>query len=184
MAALSRSWAADLLHAWFHELEPRDWWGGSEKADAFCRRRYARWLEALHRRPAAEFLDNPRMALAAVLLFDQVPRNLYSGTAQAFAYDALARSITYGALARGWDRSLQPVERQFLGMPLMHSEEIVDQRNSLEFFAALGRKYGFPFARDHYRMIARFGRYPHRNKLLGRTSTAAEERAIAAGFAW
>jgi len=184
VAALSRSWAADLLHAWFHELEPRDWWGGSAKADALLRCRFARWLNALHTRPAEDFLQSPRMALAAVLLFDQVPRNLHSGTAQAFAHDGLARRITYGALARGWDRSLQPVERQFLAMPLMHSEDIFDQRNSLAYFCTLGRRYGFPFARDHYRMIARFGRYPHRNKVLGRKSTPAEERAIAAGFAW
>ncbi len=184
MAAPARSWAASLLYLWFHKLEPSDWWGGSAKVDALLASRYERWLQALHTRPPADFLDNPQTALAAVILFDQAPRNLYSGTAEAFAYDPLANAIMEGALARGWDRQLSPVQRQFLGLPLMHSEAIADQRRSLAYFRKLGRGYGFAFARDHYRMIARFDRYPHRNEVLGRTSTAAEKRAIAAGFAW
>jgi len=184
LAAPHRSWAASLLHLWFHELEPSDWWGGLARVDALLASRYQRWLEALKTRSPREFLDNPQTALAAVILFDQAPRNLYSGTARAFAYGPLARAIMEGALARGWDKDLPPVQRQFLGMPLMHSEAIADQRRSLAYFRHMHRRYGFPFARDHYRMIARFGRYPHRNEVLGRRSTKAEERAIAAGFAW
>jgi uncharacterized protein (DUF924 family) len=119
-----------------------------------------------------------------VLLFDQLPRNLYRGTPEAFAHDRLARAITRGALTRRWDLRLAPVERQFLYMPLMHSEAIADQRLSLALFTRLQRRFGLPFARDHHKMIARFGRFPHRNALLGRASTPAEQRALAAGFAW
>jgi uncharacterized protein (DUF924 family) len=138
----------------------------------------------LARRPANEFLTNPRSALASVLLFDQVPRNIRRGTASAFGTDRLARAIAKGAMARGWDRHLSKVERQFLALPLEHSEAIADQRASLRVFARLGPRFGLPYARSHYRMIARFGRFPHRNEALGRTSTPAEKRAVAAGFAW
>ncbi len=138
----------------------------------------------LRSRPAADFLTDPRTALAAVLLFDQLPRNLHRGTPQAFATDPLARAITHGVLQRGWDKALTPRERQFLAMPLMHSEDIADHLLSLRYFTRLGPLYGAPFARSHYAMIARFGRYPHRNGVLGRRSTPAEKRAVAEGFAW
>ena len=138
----------------------------------------------LRGRPAREFLTDPATALAAVLLFDQLPRNLYRGDRRAFAFDALARDIAQGALDRGWDSALSLPRRQFLAMPLMHSEAIADQRRSLAIYARLGRRYGWPFAVSHYGMIARFGRFPHRNQILGRKSTAAETRAVAAGFAW
>ena len=138
----------------------------------------------LRSRPAREFLTDPATALAAVLLFDQLPRNLYRGDRRAFAFDALARDIAKGALDRAWDSALSQAQRQFLAMPLMHGEAIADQRRSLAIYARLGRRYGWPFAVSHYRMIARFGRFPHRNAILGRKSSAAETRAVAAGFAW
>ncbi len=179
-----RPWAAELLNVWFHQLTPADWFDGLAMVDALLRRRFSRDLAMLGSRPAGEFLDDPRTALAAVLLFDQIPRNLYGNRPQAFAGDPLALAITYGALARGWDARLSYPERQFLAMPLMHSEAIVDQRLSLALFARLPRRFGWQFARDHHAMIARFGRFPHRNGVLGRQSTPAEERALVAGFAW
>jgi uncharacterized protein (DUF924 family) len=184
LAAAQRRWAAELLHYWFHTLHPRDWFRPGEAVDSELRRRFARDLAMLRTRPPREFLSDPRTALAAVLLFDQVPRNLYRGRPEAFATDALARAICRGMVARGWDRSLTRAERQFLSMPLMHSEAIADQYASLAAFARLGTRHGFPFARGHFRMIARFGRFPHRNATLGRSSTPAEERAVAQGFVW
>jgi uncharacterized protein (DUF924 family) len=184
LAAPQRRWAAEILHLWFHELKPRDWFAPNPEVDALLGRRFARELVGLRTRPADEFLTDPRGALAAVLLFDQLPRNLHRGTPQAFATDPLARAITHGALARGWDRQLSSQQRQFLAMPLMHSERIADQRMSLAYFTRFGARYGGPFARAHYRMIARFGRYPHRNAVLGRRSTPAEIAAIAAGNHW
>ena len=180
----SRYWAAELLHLWFHHLAPADWFGGSEPVDATLRRRFARELAMLGNQPAASFLDDPRTALAAVLLFDQVPRNLHGQSPRAFACDPLARAITRAAIARGWDRLLSYAERQFLYMPLMHSEAIADQRLSLACYARLPRRYGWGFAVDHHRAIARFGRFPHRNAALGRASTPAEKRAVAAGLSW
>lgn len=184
MTALNRAWAADLHHYWFHTLGPADWFGGSIVLDEAIRRRFARWHAMLRGQAAESFMDNPRGALAAVLLFDQVPRNIFRGDPQAFATDPLALAITHDVLRRGWDRGLAYGERQFLYMPLMHSEDIRDQLLSLRMFGRLPRRNGWEFARSHYRMIARFGRYPHRNEVLGRESTPAEVAAVEAGFAW
>jgi len=184
LPAARRAWAADLLHFWFHELGPPDWFGSGLQVDQELRRRYARWLAALRLRPANEFLTDPQTARAAVLLFDQVPRNIHRGSPRAFASDPLALAIASAALANGWDRGLDIPGRQFLAMPLMHSEAIAHQRAGLTYFAALGRPEILAFARAHHRMIARFGRFPHRNDVLGRAATPAERAAVAAGFAW
>lgn len=184
MAAARRAWAADLLHVWFDELGPDDWFALNAAVDAKLRRRFGRLWAMLRSQPAESFLDDPQTALAGVLLFDQVPRNIHRKSPLSFASDGLGRQIARAALARAWDAGMSARERQFLAMPLMHSEAIADQRASLQYYVHLGTRYGWPFARTHYRMIARFGRFPHRNPVLGRASTRAEKRAVAAGFAW
>jgi uncharacterized protein (DUF924 family) len=184
MAAAQRPWAADLLHFWFHDLRPDQWFGRNDAVDEALRRRFGRWLQALAHQPAHTFVRDRETARAAVLLFDQVPRNLFRDDPRAFAHDRLALDITRALLARGGDRGLAKSARHFLYMPLMHSEAIADQRECLRRFAALGDRRTLAFARAHYRMIARFGRFPHRNALLGRASSDAERRAIAAGNAW
>ncbi len=184
MARTSRPWAAEILHFWFHELKPRRWFGRDDALDAALRRRFGRELESLAARPPREFLTDPETARAAVLLFDQCPRNLHRGSARAFACDPLARAIAMGAIARGWDKGMSLHERQFLYMPLMHSEERRDQLHSVALYTALGSAFILAFARDHAAMVLRFGPFPHRNAVLGRRSTPAEERAIAAGHAW
>ena len=184
MAAAPRRWAAELLHFWFHKLKPRDWFGGGEAVDRQLQARFGRDLAMLSACDTQAFLRDPLTARAAILLFDQVPRNIHRGTPEAFAYDPLARQIAYGMLWREWDLRFPPAARQFIAMPLMHSETIADQRHSLAYFSMLGPRYGWPYARDHYRMIARFGRFPHRNPVLGRASTPAEIRAVEAGHSW
>lgn len=184
MAAPHRRWAAEMLHVWFHKLHAAERFQATPAVDAMLRARFERELNFLWSRPAGEFLENPQMALAAVLLFDQVPRNLYRDSGRAFAFDPLARTISRAALLRGWDRALTAEQRQFLAMPLMHSEHISDQLWSRRYFTRLGQRHGAPFARSHYEMIARFGRFPHRNAVLGRSSTRAEKRAVEAGFSW
>jgi uncharacterized protein (DUF924 family) len=184
LAAPQRRWAAELLYVWFHKLGSRVWFAPDPRADMMLRRRFEWELARLCSRPAHEFLTDPATALASVLLFDQLPRNLYRKDRRAFAFDPLARAIANGALDRGWDAVLSLAQRQFLAMPLMHSEHIADQRRSLAFHARLGQRYGRAYAVSHHRMIARFGRFPHRNEVLGRKSSTAEKRAVAAGFAW
>ena len=178
-----RRWAADLLHLWFHVLRPADWYRGGDGVDALLRRRFVGDLATLSTRSVGEFLSDPLTARAAILLFDQVPRNIHRGSARAFASDPLARQIARGVIANRWDLVAPQRERQFVYMPLMHSEGIADQRASLAVFAAFAPA-NIGFARAHYRMIARFGRFPHRNAALGRTSSDAEQRAVADGFSW
>ncbi|RJY09371.1 DUF924 family protein [Aurantiacibacter aquimixticola] len=184
MALAPRRWAAELLHFWFHRLTPHDWWGGCDMVDRELEKRFRRELEALSDMRAEDFCDRPRGALAAVLLFDQVPRNIFRGSPRAFAFDPLAQDIANMALDRGFAEALPRREAPFLAMPLMHSEHIADQQRALHMFRQLDGGASFAFARSHHRMIARFGRFPHRNAMLGRKSTPAEERAVAAGFSW
>lgn len=182
MTAASRGWVRELLHFWFHEIGPAEWWGGSTALDARIRRQFARPWRMLKGRRPHEFLRDPLTAQAVILLFDQVPRNIHRGTQLAFASDPLARAIAKGFLARRWHQGLKRDPRAFAGMPLMHSEAIADQRASLAFFR--DSPQNFAFARDHWRMIARFGRFPHRNAMLGRASSPTERAAVAAGNAW
>ena len=184
MAAAQRRWAAEILHFWFHKLGPLDWFRGEPHVDDALRARFEPDLLTLFTQPVDSFLTDPLTARAAVLLFDQVPRNLYRDTGESFAFDPLARGICHGILARGWDNGLTKAQRQFIAMPLMHSEHMADQLTSLAFYSRLGDAYVFNFARSHYRMIAQFGRFPHRNEALGRKSTPAEKAAVAAGNAW
>lgn len=183
MAAAPRRWAAELLYVWFQVLGPKDWFGGGDDVDALIRRRFGGDLDRMQHGPPDSFLTDPLTARAAILLFDQVPRNIHRGTARAFATDPLARRLTHGVMARGWDDEVPLRERAFVYLPLMHSEAIADQIASLAVYARRAPA-NLAFARSHHRMIARFGRFPHRNAALGRESTAAEEAAVAAGFAW
>ncbi len=183
MAAPVPPWAADLLHVWFARLRPEDWFARSDAVDAMLTARFADNLQALRNRPASAFLGNPRLALAAILLFDQISRNIYRGTPQAFAFDGKAALLARAAIDRGLDESFSARQRQFVAMPLMHSEDIQDQRRSLGYFGA-HVPANLPFARRHHAMIARFGRFPHRNAILGRVSTRAELKAIDRGFSW
>src|SRR5262249_41800057 len=132
----------------------------------------------------ADWEDTPESALALVLLLDQIPRNIFRGDARTYATDALALDVAVRAMAKGFDRGLPHHWRKFFHMPLHHSENLADQLRAAELFAALPhdgvpedrdrrgglRRYGIPYPE----VIARFGRFPHRNAILGRESTAEE----------
>jgi uncharacterized protein (DUF924 family) len=126
--------------------------------------------------PAA-FLGSARDAVAAIVLFDQFPRNMFRGHADQFSTDPLALAIAKGAVDRGLDAAMSPAERGFLYMPFQHSEDIEEQKRSLALFTALGDDHQLGFARKHHDVIERFGRFPHRNFILGRTPRAAEIEA-------
>ncbi|WP_114520955.1 DUF924 family protein [Altererythrobacter sp. ZODW24] len=183
MAAAQRPWAAELLHIWFEEMEPADWFKPNSRMDHQLRVRFERKLMSLGAEPASNFTRDLKLAQAAILLFDQVPRNLFRKTAQAFAYDALARDIAKHVIAQGWDAELPDEQRQFIAMPLMHSEDIADQEASVAYFTEHLPK-NVEFAKSHHEMIARFGRFPHRNKALERETTEEEQAAIDEGFSW
>ena len=128
--------------------------------------------------PPESFLDDARTALAAVILFDQLPRNMFRGHADQFMTDPLALAIARAAVDRGYNQDMTKDEKAFLYMPFEHSENLADQRRALALFTALGNDWLLGFARKHHDIIERFGRFPHRNAILGRAPRPAE---IAAG---
>lgn len=177
-------WAAQLLAYWFEELDRQYWFARNDGVDAEIGARFGGAWEPQRARPAEDFLTDPETARAAVILFDQVPRNMFRDDPRAFATDPLARAIATHAIEAEWDEGLSTAERQFLYMPLMHSEDLGDQQRSLSLFAGLGDPGIMTFSQGHYDTIARFGRFPHRNAVLGRDSTPEEIAAIEAGAHW
>ncbi|MEA3048179.1 MAG: hypothetical protein QOG84_15 [Sphingomonadales bacterium] len=170
-------WQDAVLDFWFG-LAPERWWKTDPALDAAIRRRFLPlWREQRENLPE-RFLDSPEEALAAAILFDQFPRNMFRGEAGAFSTDPLARAMARGAVDRGLDRDLPAERRPFLYMPFEHSEDLDDQNRSLLLFAALGDDYHLGFAQKHHDVIARFGRFPHRNAMLGRAPRPDE---VAAG---
>lgn len=166
--------AEDVLAFWFGELQPPQWFRSDPAVDAVIASRFGTTLEALRVRVPETWTSTARGALAAVIVLDQFPRNIHRGTPQAFSSDATALALSADAIARGLDRGLNEVERQFLYMPYQHAEDLAVQERSLELYAALGNASVLDFARRHRDIIARFGRFPHRNAILGRVSTAEE----------
>ena len=183
-AAPPADWAAQLLRFWFGAHDMDDWYGGGAAFDAEVRELAADWHAALRHLPADAFLTDPDTALAAAILFDQVPRNIHRDHADAFATDDLARGIARGIVARGWDKGWPDERRQFAYLPFQYSEDIADQRESLRLFAPLADPMFQDYAQKHFAIVDRFGRFPHRNAALGRTTRPDEQAAVEEGKNW
>ncbi len=168
-----QGWVDDVLHFWFAELRPEQWFRADAAVDHTVTRRFSKLHESLAAEPAAS-ARTPRESLARVIVLDQFPRNIFWRSPAAFATDALALRTAQAAIDAGLDRDLSPVERQFLYMPFQHSEDRAVQRRSLELFAALHLREALDFAREHRDIVEQFGRFPHRNAVLGRRSTPEE----------
>lgn len=171
---LPDGWVEEVLRFWFEELSARDWFSSSKRVDEMCRDRFGPLHEVLKSNPPEPDNADARTLLAAVIVLDQFPRNIFRRTPQAYSTDALALSLARAAVASGKDRSLNTMERNFLYLPFMHSEERAVQAESLRLFTELGSADGLKYARHHYDVVARFGRFPHRNAILGRQSTSEE----------
>jgi uncharacterized protein (DUF924 family) len=159
--------------------QPRDFWFTKSAAtDALIRSRFGPAVEAALHGELDSWADGePRTALALILLLDQFTRNVFRDNARAFSGDASALAIAKRLVADGRHLRLAPVERWFAYLPFEHSERIEDQRESLRLFGELARDglaEPLVWAQKHHDVVARFGRYPHRNALLGRASTAQE----------
>ena len=184
---------SDVLSFWFGELDedgaPRPevaqrWFEKNPAFDEEARRAFGDDVEAALRGDRDDWASSPQGTLALILLLDQLPRNLFRGTPTSFAGDARALAVSQAAVARGDDRALTTLERAFLYMPHMHSEDVEVQRRSVELFEGLARQApprlkpqaesSLDFARRHRDIVERFGRYPHRNEILGRPSTPEE----------
>lgn len=174
-----------LVHDfWFDEIGPDRWWVRSADTDAAIVERFGALWEEWRSRTPESFLGSAREAVAGVILFDQFPRNMFRGHADAFSTDPLALAITKGALDRGLDKAMNADELSFLYMPLQHSETMADQECSLLLFTALGNANSLDFARKHHDMIARYGRFPARNAALGRADRPGEDEAIELSKGW
>lgn len=165
----------------WQEAGPRKWFVKDDAFDTEIRQRF----EALHfsaaRRELEDWLDEPAGALALLLLLDQFPRNLFRDSAHAYASDPLARHYAACAIAAGQDAAIDPGLRAFFYLPYEHSEDEQDQVRSIELFEALGNAGSLDYAIRHQKIIERFGRFPHRNRALGRRNTAEEKAWLDAG---
>ncbi|MBS0336646.1 MAG: DUF924 domain-containing protein [Proteobacteria bacterium] len=173
--------ARDVLQFWFGDVpgERRKAWFVKDPAfDAEIRARFLGLHEAAARGELAGWKDAADSALALIVLTDQFPRNMFRGEARAFATDPIALAIASNVIANGWDAGMRPVERMFVYLPYEHSEVLTDQEKSLRLFEPLGAfeatKDTPDFARRHWEIVKRFGRFPHRNAALGRPGTPEE----------
>lgn len=168
------NWVEDVLSFWFEELGRDKWFAKDDAIDAACRNRFAPLIDEINGRPIEDAVTSPANALASVIVLDQFTRNIHRGTPRAFAYDELARAIARLALALALDQRIPADRRVFLYLPFEHSEAYADQLRSVELISALGDDEFTRYAQAHRDVIERFGRFPHRNAILGRTSTPEE----------
>ncbi len=165
----------DVLRFWFDEIAPKSWWEKSAAFDQRLRERFGALLARAQRCELFAWRASPEGSLAEVIVLDQFSRNLHRDSAAAFANDPLALALAQGAVARGADLALPPARRAFLYMPYMHSESADIHAVALGLFAGDGMDAGnLEFERRHKAIVDRFGRFPHRNAVLGRASTPQE----------
>lgn len=165
---------AAVLDFWFAPGKEMSWFGADPSLDAEIARRFAGSVEAARRRQLDGWAATPDGALALCLLLDQFPRNTWRGSPRAFACDVEARRVAAEAIAAGHDRAVPPRRRLFFYLPYEHSEDLADQERCLTLMRALGDAEQLLWAERHYAVIARFGRFPHRNVILGRESSVEE----------
>ncbi len=163
-----------ILHFWFEELSAKQHFLKDSTLDDTICARFGDTLEAAVRCELLAWRNSPEGRLSEIIVLDQFSRNVYRDTARAFAQDALALALAQELVASGQDRSLPMAQRVFAYMPYMHSESAVIHEQALTLFAQPGMENNLDFERRHKAIIDRFGRYPHRNGVLGRTSTAEE----------
>lgn len=174
----------DVLHYWLDEIGPNGWYTGTAELDADIRTRFLDTWQAAMEGSCGLWLTYPVGTLAYIILTDQFPRNMFRDTDQAFASDRHARAACKVAVTRDWDQRISEPARQFFYLPLMHSENLVDQDRAVRLIAArMARDLSdnLLHAQAHRDVIRQFGRFPFRNLAVGRTSTPAEEVWLAAG---
>ncbi|WP_323801487.1 DUF924 family protein [Parasphingorhabdus sp.] len=176
------NWPNEILFFWFDEMDPEDWWAKNDAIDSQIKERFLDLWKEQKSKTADDFLGSPETALAAVILFDQFPRNMFRDSADAFSTDHLAQQIAKKAVELELDQQLPEQQRVFLYMPFMHAEDIQMQNKSVTLFTKLGSNE--KFANEHRDVIAKFGRFPHRNEVLGRQTRPEEQAAIDDGASW
>ena len=184
-----------ILNYWFGKLREgeapssdyyKKWFAKRIEIDQYIKTNFEDDLELAVGGKLKSWENTPRGSLAMIILLDQFSRNIYRGTAKAFSQDSLALDVCLRGIEMGFDKMLHPVERLFFFMPLEHSEDLEIQKKSVEYFSMMEKLYPTPpslasmalefrkYAEMHYVIIKRFGRFPHRNEVLGRESTPEE----------
>lgn len=164
----------DVLRFWLDDVGPQGWFRRDAEADAAIGERFGKLLAERAALPAEAALASPRQLLATLIVLDQFSRNMHRDSPAAFASDPLARAIARLAVERGLDREVPLEVRHFVYLPFEHSEDLADQETSVRLITKLGDDTYTRYAKAHRDVIARFGRFPHRNAALGRASTPAE----------
>jgi len=172
--------AADIVAFW-RAAGPEKWFAKDDAFDAEIKQRFLPAHEAAAAGELADWERSPEGVYALLVLLDQFPRNLFRGSERAFATDAQALAVAERAIAQGFDTSYQPPEQRFFYMPFMHSEELADQERCVSLCAAADDAEGVKFAEIHRDIIRDFGRFPHRNPVLGRETTAEEQAFLEKG---
>ncbi|MDA9401364.1 DUF924 family protein [Bradyrhizobium sp. CCBAU 45389] len=167
--------------AFWREAGGERWYERDDAFDAEIKRRFLPLWQKASAGTLASWEDNDEGTLALVIVLDQFPRNMFRGTRQAFASDALARDVARRAIDRGADRRIDPVLLEFLYLPFMHSEHLPDQLHCIALFANTDNTENQKYARVHADIIQRFGRFPHRNRILGRDTTEEEQAFLDGG---
>jgi len=167
-----------ILEFWFEEIIPRQWWSQSDEFDGIIKSRFGSALSAAARCELFGWRETANGRLAEIMVLDQFSRNIHRGQAQAFACDSLALALAQEAVAVKADLELDPAHRAFLYMPYMHSESALIHALAVSLFSTPGMEGNRDFELRHKAIIDRFGRYPHRNAVLGRASTPEENEFL------
>ena len=164
----------DIIQFWFEEIDSNNWYAKDDAFDALLLQRFGAYHAAAVAGELAEWRSSAAGRLAEIIILDQFSRNLWRDTARAFAADSMALALAQDAIAAGADQELTGAQKAFLYMPFMHSESAQIHQQALQLFSQDGMQATLAFERRHHAIIERFGRYPHRNAILGRESSPAE----------
>ena len=164
----------EVLKFWFEEIEQSKWWVKDEAFDELIRTRFLSAHQQAVCGELSDWRDTAEGRLAEIIVLDQFSRNMFRDKPEAFAYDSLALVLAQEAVRSGADQELDDVKRGFIYMPYMHSESLKVHETAVELFKKSGSEGGLDFELKHKRIIEKFGRYPHRNHILGRESTQEE----------
>ncbi len=170
---------SDIIRFWFGEIEPESWWKKDAAFDQLIRERFSDIHQQAAKCELFEWRQDALGWLAEIIVLDQLPRNMFRDTPQAFATDRLAVILVQEAVSNQVDRELTAPQKSFLYMPLMHSESPLIHETAMELYSQPGLESNLDFEKKHKAIIDRFGRYPHRNTILGRESTDEEVEFLA-----
>jgi uncharacterized protein (DUF924 family) len=165
----------EIIEFWFEEIEKSQWWAKDEAFDELIRKRFLKVHARAIRCELFLWRETCLGALAEIIVLDQFSRNMFRHRPESFSYDSLALALSQAAIARGFDTELSIEKRSFIYMPFMHSESLVIHSIAESLFSNLGVESSIEYERRHKAIIEKFGRYPHRNSVLGRVSTPEEE---------